>query len=199
METLLASILSYLLVYKYVALFVVVFSAAVILPLPGNAMLLAVGSFASQGYFSFWASLTVAVVANTLGDLFDYGITRKYGEVVIRSLRLHKVRFFIRLKEELVADAAVTVFVTRFAGSLSPIAALLSGLVRVPFKTFIVYAFLGNFIEPFVALSLGFAVGNYWSDFSGLLSTVPGIIAVGVMLFVLWRINQRIAKKYRVS
>src|SRR5271170_7278391 len=118
MDSLLTPLLSYLLLYKYVALFIIVYTGAIMIPFPVNAMLLALGAFASQGYFSFWISLMVAVTANTLGDLTDYGVARKYGEWVIHKLHFDKVRFFTRLKEELRTDAAVTVFTTRFAGSL---------------------------------------------------------------------------------
>lgn len=196
MDYILNPLLSYLLLYKYSALFVIVYSAAIILPLPSNAMLLAIGAFSSQGYFSFWTSLAIAVTANTLGDLTDYGITRKYGNAVIRVLKLDRRRFFANLKEELRTDAAITVFTTRFAGSLSPVANLLSGLAGVSFATFLLYDFLGNMIEPFGALLLGYLAGNYWSDFSNLLGIIAGIVAVGIVIFILLRIYRRIMRKY---
>lgn len=195
MDALLNPILSYVLLYKYIAIFLVVYGGAVIIPWPANAMLLAVGAFASQGYISFWLSLAVAVVANTLGDLTDYIIARKFGETFIHRFGIDKVRFFIRLKEELITDAAVTVFMTRFAGSLSSITNFLAGLVEVPFMTFLWFDLLGNFIEPFIALTLGYAVGNYWSDFSNLLSLTAGIIAAAVLLFMLARIYRRMMRK----
>lgn len=188
-------ILSSLLLYKYIALAVVVYAAAVLLPLPSNAMLLAVGAFASQGYFNVWLALAVAVIANTAGDLTDYLIARKFGERVTRALRLHKLKFYNDLQEELRVDAAVTVFTTRFAGSLSPIANFLAGLVAVPFPTFFWCDLAGNFIEPAVALGIGYAVGDYWSDFSGTLELVAGIIAAAVILFILLRIQRRIARR----
>ena len=188
-------ILSYVLLYKYVTIALVVYSSAVILPLPGNAMLLAVGAFASQGYFNFWGALATAVIANTLGDLTDYGLTRRWGERVTRILRLHKFKFYDQLQEELRADAAVTVFTTRFAGSLSPVAALLAGLVRVPFKIFFINDFLGNFIEPFAALALGYAAGDYWNNFSDTLEIFAGVVAVAVIMFVLFRIYRRMVRR----
>lgn len=196
MDALLNPILSYVLLYKYVAIFFVVYTGAIIVPWPANAMLLAVGAFASQGYIGFWISLMVAVAANTLGDLTDYGISRWLGERFIHRFRIDRVRFFIRLKEELVSDAAVTVFITRFAGSLSSIANFLAGFVEVPFVTFLWADLLGNIIEPFAALTLGYAVGNYWSDFSNLLSLTAGIVAAAVLLFVLTRIYRRMMRKY---
>jgi membrane-associated protein len=196
MDSLLTPLLSYLLLYKYIALFAVVYSSAVILPLPSNAMLLAVGAFASQGYFSFWSSLTVAIVANTLGDLTDYGLARKYGAAVIRWLRLDRLLFFRQLEQELKTDAAITVFTTRFAGILSSPASFLAGVAQVPFGTFLWCDVLGNAIEPFAALALGYLAGDYWSDFSGPLSLIAGIVAVLVIIFVLVRIYRRIMKKY---
>jgi membrane protein DedA with SNARE-associated domain len=193
-----SSLLSFILLYKYWALFLIVYLGAILVPWPVNLMLVAVGAFSSQGYFNFWISLAVAVVANTLGDLTDYGVTRYFGERVIRLLQLHRFRFFHHLQEELRTDAAVTVFLTRFAGSLSSITNFLAGLVGVPFKTFFTFDLLANIIEPFGALFLGYLVGNYWSDFSNLLSLIAGIFAVVVLLFVLLRIYKRITKKYEV-
>jgi membrane protein DedA with SNARE-associated domain len=196
MDAFLTPILSYVLLYKYAAIFFIVYTGAVIIPWPANPMLLAVGAFASQGFFNFWLSLAVAVIANCLGDLTDYALTRKFGEPFLHKFKLDKVRFFVRLKEELVTDAAVTVFITRFAGSLSSITNFLAGLVEVPFWTFFWFDLLGNIIEPFGALALGYAVGNYWSDFSNLLTLIAGIAAAAILLFVLARIYRRMMRKY---
>jgi membrane protein DedA with SNARE-associated domain len=190
------SLLAYVLLYRYWTIAAVVYSAAVILPLPSNAMLLAVGAFASQGYFNFWGVLATAVIANVAGDLTDYGITRHWGDRVVRLLHLHKFKLYSQLQEELRTDAAITVFMTRFAGSLSPIAALLAGLVGVPFNTFLINDFLGNLIEPFVALGIGYVVGNYWDSFSNLLELIAAIVAVAIIMFVLFRIYRRMMRKY---
>ncbi|HUZ92818.1 MAG TPA: DedA family protein [Candidatus Paceibacterota bacterium] len=189
-------ILSYVLLYKYAALFVIVYISALIVPLPSNAMLVAVGAFSSQGYFNFFASLAIATVANTLGDLTDYGITRRWGEPAIRKLRFDRVRFFNHLREELRTDAAVTVFTTRFAGSMSTVTNFLAGLVAVPFRTFLLYDFLGNFIEPFCALGFGWLAGDYWSYFSGTVTLAAGIVAASVILFVLARMYRRMLRRY---
>lgn len=192
----LAALLSWLLLYKYAALFAIVYSAALLLPLPANATLLAVGAFSSQGYFNFWISLAVAITANTLGDLTGYAVTRHWGETVTHALRLNKFRFFDQLAEEFRTDAAVTVFLTRFTNSLSTISNFLAGLVKVPFGTFFFYDLMGNIIEPGVVLSFGYLVGDYWNKFSDTFEIITGIIAVIVVMFVLSRISRRITKKH---
>ncbi len=199
MNEILAPLLSYVLLYKYAAVGLIVYVSAVILPLPTNAMLLAVGAFASQGYFNYWILVPLAVITNTLGDLTDYGLARYYGERVADVLRLHTLGFYRRLKEELRTDAAVTVFITRFAGSLSPIAALLAGLVAVPFGTFFFYDLLGNIIEPGAALTIGYAVGNYWGDFSSSFELFAAIAASGILLFIMVRIYRRMMMHHNLE
>jgi membrane protein DedA with SNARE-associated domain len=199
MNDILAPLLSYVLLYKYVAVGFIVYISAVILPLPTNAMLLAVGAFASQGYFNYWILVPLAVIANTLGDLTDYGLTRYYGDGIIRMLRLHKIKFYEQLKDELRTDAAVTVFITRFAGSLSPIAALLAGLVAVPLDTFFWPDLLGNIIEPGAALTIGYAVGNYWNKFSSAFDLFAAIAAAGILLFVLARMYRRMMRHHHLE
>jgi membrane protein DedA with SNARE-associated domain len=195
----LSSLLSYLLLYRYAALIIVVYLGAVGAPLPVNMMLLALGAFANQGFFSFWLSLGLTAAFNTLGDLTGYGLTWKYGEAITRFLHLRKAQFFVNLEKELRSDAAVTVFITRFAGSLSSVANLLAGLVKVPFMTFFVNDLAANILEPGMWLAIGYAVGSYWSDFSGLSSIVGGIFAVSIIMFILFRIQQRLVRKYQVS
>ena len=199
MNEILAPLLSYVLLYKYVAIGLIVYTSAMILPLPTNAMLLAVGAFASQGYFNYWILVPLAVIANTLGDLTDYGLARYYGDWIVRVLRLQKLRFYAQLQEELRTDATVTVFITRFAGSLSPIAALFAGLVAVPLNTFFWPDLLGNIIEPGAAVTIGYAVGNYWSDFSSTFDLFAAIAATGILLLVLARIYHRMMKHHNLA
>jgi len=45
--------LSYLLLYKYVVLFLVVATASFGLPVPATALMMAAGAFIAQGYFDF--------------------------------------------------------------------------------------------------------------------------------------------------
>lgn len=196
MSAFLNPLLSYVLLYKYVALFLIVYSGSLLIPWPVNATLLAVGAFSSQHYFNFWIAVAIAVIANTLGDLTGYAVTRIWGEPVIRALQLHRVKFFNYLREEFRTDAAVTVFTTRFASSLSTVANFLAGLVGVPFITFFVYDFLGNALEPTAVLTLGYLVGDYWNNFSNLLSLFAAIVAVAVIMFMLGRIYRRAGRKY---
>lgn len=192
-----AALLSYLLLYKYVAIFILVFSAAVILPLPVNSILLAVGAFASQGYFSFWLSLAVAMAANMLGDLFGYWLTRTYGEAVIKSFYAKRHEVLVRLEKYIQSRAGLTIFLTRFTGISDIAGNFLAGIVGVPLRTFIIFDFLGNFCVFFPVLSLGYIAGNYWQDYSNVIDVASGIFLVLIILFMITRTIYHRSKKRR--
>src|SRR5580692_11145941 len=97
MNAALGAFLSFLLLYKYIALFAFIFFSAVILPLPDNSILLATGAFASQGYFGFWTSLLVALAANVAGDYVGYLLARHWGRAALDRLHINVPWYIDRL------------------------------------------------------------------------------------------------------
>jgi membrane protein DedA with SNARE-associated domain len=185
-----ALLLSYLLLYKYYALAGVIFVSAIILPLPTNTVLVATGAFASQGYFSFGISLLVALVANMLGDCFDYFLARRYGRRTLDILHVKLPSYIERLEDFIKRHPGPTIFFTRFAGVADPITNILAGLAPIPFAIFILYDFLGNLISMGLFLCIGDFLGIYWQEFSGIFSAlgwvffaVIALIALGVFFW----------------
>ncbi len=194
MEPILPFLLSYLLLYKYAALFLIVFSSAMILPLPVTELMLGIGAFVGQGYFNFAASLAVAQAANVLGDLADYAITRKYGYGVIHKFRLNRSRFFTKLEQEINVHVRSTIFLTRFAGGLGPAVNFLSGAIKVPVVKFLIYDFAGNFVYFTAVLLGGYLAGNYWENFSELMSIFVSILVVVMIMTTLFRVYKRMKR-----
>ena len=85
------AILSFLLLYKYLALFLVAYLAALILPLPSNTSLLAASAFASQGFLNIYLVIIVALLANVLGDITGFFIAHRYGKGLLINIGLQKV------------------------------------------------------------------------------------------------------------
>ncbi|HUD03131.1 MAG TPA: DedA family protein [Candidatus Paceibacterota bacterium] len=190
MNDFVALLLSFLLLYKYWALFTVIFLAAVIVPFPSNSILLATGAFASQGYFSFPLSLTVAVGANILGDCVDYFLARRYGNRALTLLHIRLPIYIKRLEEFMRKHPGSTIFITRFVGTVEEVVSFLSGFIGIPFSTFLIYDTLGNVISDGGILYAGYFLGVHWQDFSTLFSVVGwillGIIIIAALSVALW-------------
>ena len=184
----LTSLLSFLLLYKYFALFVCVFSVAIIVPLPINALLLATGAFASFGYFNIFISLAVAVFANVLGDVIDYALARYYGPRIFEKFHIKKHYYFERLEHGVRTHAALTVFITRFVGPLDLFVNFFAGSIGIPTTTFVLFDFLGNGLSNIIILGLGYLAGNYWQSYSGIVDTAGSVLLVAIILFLVVRV-----------
>jgi membrane protein DedA with SNARE-associated domain len=191
MSNILPFLLSFLLLYKYWTIFVLVFIAAVIVPIPVNTLLLAAGAFASQGYFSFSISIVVAVLANVLGDCFDFFLARRYNRQILHLMHIRVPTYFARLEAFVQKYPGSAIFLTRFVGTIEPIVSLLCGFIGIGFMTFLLYDFLGNLVSNGIVLGAGYFLGIHWQDFSGLFSTTDyilvGLIIVAVLCIVMWR------------
>ena len=183
------SLLSYLLLYKYVALFVFSFISSVGIPIPSSSILLTVGVFASQSYFDFWFSLATATIASTLGDLFVYLLMRKYVSVFLkrnyhkRFSFINKLGTYIKFLEGYIKKhEGLAIFLTRFIGTAGAITNVLSGLIPVSFKKFLFYDFLGNFLDTFIILVAGFFVDESWQKIAGIVGVVGATITVIILL-----------------
>lgn len=188
MNFLLSGILSFLLVYKYPALFLIVFSSAIFMPFPTDTMLLAVGAFASQGYFSAPVSFAAAFSANVLGDSLSYFIWKQYGRAIIREKYAKKYRFFGKLEQYVKNYAGATVFVSRFVGILGPIVNFLSGWGQVRFRSFLSGSIFGNAVNDSWPIVLGYIVGSQWENFSSLIGVFGAIVASLAIIGVLIRL-----------
>lgn len=176
----LGAFLSFLLLYKYVALFAFIFCSAVILPLPDNSLLLATGAFASQGYFDFWLSLSVALVANVAGDCTGYFLAKRWGHAALERMHIRVPWYIGRLDGYLRRHPRRSIFLTRFVGTADSVVNVLSGFAKIPLSTFLLWDTLGNFVSLFYILYLGYLFGVYWSNVSGILS-IAGFILFAVV------------------
>jgi len=179
MNAALGAFLSFLLLYKYVALFAFIFFSAVILPLPDNSILLATGAFASQGYFNFWVSLAVALVANIAGDCVGYFLARRWGKAALARLHVGIPRYIDRLDGYIRRHPRRSIFITRFIGTADVVANVLAGFTGVPLGMFLLWDAAGNFVSLFYILYLGYLFGVYWSNVSGILS-IAGFVLFAI-------------------
>src|SRR3989344_5451402 len=85
MDFLFDAFLSFLLVYKYAALFAITFVAALILPLPASTTIVAANVFAFQGYLNFPAVFCAALLGNIAGDNLGNFISRNTLNYLRRS------------------------------------------------------------------------------------------------------------------
>ncbi len=92
----------------------------------------------------------------------------------------------------------MAIFITRFLGSASTVVNFLAGLTPVPFKTFILYDALGNFLSITFIVFLGFFISESWQSVASIIGVTSTIISVFVLFMLVIIVIKKFGKlKYQ--
>lgn len=187
--------LSYLLIYKYAILFLVVFLTSFGLPLPATALIVAAGAFAAQGYFDFWSIFVCVLISSVLGDISGYFISRWYGKRILIHIGFKSIfssSNFLALEKIFKDRTASAIFYSRFVLThLGPSINILSGLSRIPYKKFITYDILGEILYAIIFVGLGYTFANQWEMISSISQDIITILVLIVLLIILFAVLWR--------
>lgn len=167
------------------------------IPVPGETILL-MASFAafSQHQIQLSWLIVVGTIAATLGDNLGFALGYYGG----RSL-LERYQSWFRIRvatvergEKLFARyGAATVLVARFIFGMRIIAGPMAGVLRMPWRKFAIFNFLGAALWVSVISTVGYLFGQHWQNLeSGLKRFDIGVvIVVVVMAAVFWWRSRR--------
>ena len=183
------SLLAFILLYKYLGLFLIAFVAALLLPLPSSTALAAAGAFASQGYLDFTTVILVALAGNIGGDVTGYLLARRFGIPVLSRIgfrRLFATPQYASLARYIADFAPSLVFFTRFMTTVGPTVNILSGVTKVPKKTFFLYDALGETSYVLLYGGAGYALGTQWENNLAFLAEAGLVFALlGVVMILI--------------
>jgi membrane protein DedA with SNARE-associated domain len=189
--------LSYLLVYKYAVLSIVIFTASFGVPIPATTLLTAAGAFAAQGYFDMYSIFICGFFASTLGDITGYFVSFRYGQEVLMRIGFRKLLTssrFQALEVIFSRHSTSTIFSSRFLiTTLGPMVNILSGLTKVNYKKFLLYDILGEFLYVIIFTGLGYVFSDQWETISQISEDTTTILVLIVVLLaifaILWRVR----------
>lgn len=187
MNELLTPILSFLLLYKYAALFAIVLASNIIFFLPSSVFILMAGVFSGAAYFNFYWSLFIVVAANTLGDFLIYRLARKYPSWLNQVLRQKNTVALESLKKFMKSTSALTIIISRISGSSAIVVNILSGLAFISWPKFLLYDLIGNFLVAGLLLYLGFIVGSDWEDLYHTINIITLTLAILMIAFLAYK------------
>lgn len=163
------------------------------IPLPGETMLLLASFLASQERQLHLALIIiVAIAACTLGDNLGYWIGFHGGRPL-----LHRYQRFFRVSDEKIARGEklfdrfgpATVFFARFVFGMRVIAGPLAGVLRMHWRTFVLFNFLGAALWVTVISCVGYFFGQHWQSLVRLVGRANLLIFVIALIVAvyLWR------------
>ena len=184
--------------YGYWAVAIALFCENAGLPVPGETTLLFASFLAySEHRLHLGWIIVVATLAATLGDNLGYVIGHYGGRALLT--RYHK--FFhvgpgaLARGEALFARyGSFTIFFARFVFGMRVVAGPLAGVLRMPWRTFVLFNALGAAVWVTVIAGAGYLFGRHWSTLVRILGRANLVIliaAVIVVLYLFWTRRSR--------
>ncbi len=174
--------------YPAVTLFILVESAGI--PLPGETVvLLASFSAATDGELSLPIIMACAAFGAIMGDTIGFYVGRTGGRRFAERFGRYfflKIEHLDKAEKFFARHGAKAVFLGRFISPLRIWAALLAGMNRMPWRTFLVYNSLGGVIWAIYISLLGYFAGRTFHDHFDQVERIAKTIGwAGLGIFVL--------------
>ena len=185
--------------YGYWTLIVVLLLENAGLPLPGETTLLFASFLAySERELHMPYIILTGIAACTLGDNLGYWIGYRGGRPLLdRYVRIFRIRpkNIARAERLFNRYGSVTIFFARFVFGMRIIAGPMAGVLRMPWKRFVLFNFLGASVWVTVISLVGYFFGSQWDFVLELMKrmNIAVLAFVGVLVLVLWwRRRQRL-------
>ena len=188
MDIFLQNAIPYLLAYKYLALFVISFIAAFVVPIPSGSILMAAAAFASEGYFKLSWVIVISVIGNLLGDNIGYWTARFYGEDIFSRIGFRKIlnsKTFKKIEQKFRNKPGFIVLASRFEVVSTLSVNLLSGVGRVPYNKYLTFESIGTVLQVCFYGTIGYIFGYNWQSANSIIGKIFTIIALILILILI--------------
>jgi membrane-associated protein len=164
------------------------------IPVPGETILL-LASFVAYSEHDLRLPWIIAVgtIAATLGDNLGFALGNYGGRrLLARYQSIFRIqKSTIEQGERLFARyGPTTVFFARFVFGMRIIAGPLAGVLRMPWKRFVLFNFLGAAVWVSVISSVGYFFGRHWARLERSMKRLDVTVAILLVLlavFAWWR------------
>jgi membrane protein DedA with SNARE-associated domain len=171
------------------------------IPVPGETILLLASFLAySEHDLRLSGIIVVGTICATLGDNLGFALGYYGGRPLLgRYQSVFRIqKSTLERGERLFARyGALTIFVARFVFGMRIIAGPLAGVLRMPWKRFLLFNFLGAAVWVSVISSVGYFFGRHWDRLEREMKNFDLVIAIVVILIaaLLWWRNRRASGK----
>jgi membrane protein DedA with SNARE-associated domain/membrane-associated phospholipid phosphatase len=169
-------------------------------PLPGETILLAAGVLVQRGHLDLGDTIAFGILGAVLGDQIGYWVGREGGRpfvlrwgryLFITPARLGRAEAFFE------RHGGKAVFMARFFSGLRVFGALVAGISRMSWGTFLIYNALGGAMWASAVVLVGYFLGSSlglverWLGGATLVLAVVLAVAVGFYLAYRWASHNR--------
>lgn len=177
---------------SYIGIFGISFAANILVPVPEEVVILAIGYVAGMGAINFWLTLGLVILGSLISDMGMFWLSRHDNKWVKGFYTKIFARVFPVDHAFLVQHSSKVIFLARFLVQLRFLGPFIAGQVRVSWKKFIAY----DLAALLIYVPLLMWAGHYFakridSVFSGV-NQAKNIIIVIAGIMILWSFTKMI-------
>lgn len=136
------------------------------IPFAGFAAEMSATVLVSEGKMNFTLAVIAAAVGNTIGSMVSYGIGYKFGNIIRRKRKDHKLAKREESLQEYIKNyGTVTIFFAQLLGFTRPFISIPAGLLKFDFKKFALATLFGGAIYSAYSLYLTIIIRHYYDRF----------------------------------
>jgi len=187
MDTIVQNIIPYLLIYKYVTVFVISFIAAFILPIPSGSILMAASSFSRLDFLQLHWIIIVSIIGNIVGDNLGYLVARRYGEDILSKIGFRRIlnsKTLKNIEKRFNQYPGFIIFISRFEVLSTLSVNLLSGISKTNYKKYFIHEAIGTVLQVLFYALVGYLFASSWEYVNTTIGRVMAIIGIFVILFL---------------
>ena len=199
MNIVLQNLIPYLILYKYVTIFIIAFIAAFIVPIPSGSILMAASAFASIGYFSLFWVIIISIIGNILGDNLGYFIARKYGKDVLSRFgfrRIFESNNYKNLESKFYKHSGAIIVISRFEVLSTLSVNLLSGISKIPYRKYLAHEAPGSVAQVCTYSLIGYFFADNWQSVNTSIGEIALAICLILILFIFTFGKKRIMRRF---
>lgn len=146
--------------------------------------------FASLGVFNVWIVLGFSVIADLIGDFIFYGAGYKWGIGFVRGPGRYiglTENLVLRIEKYFQKHGGKTIFIVKSTTGLCWATFVTAGIVKMNFKKFFKYSFLGGLVWSSFLVTMGYFYGYLWREIKQYISWIGWIIfaiALGSLIII---------------
>lgn len=188
--------------YGYIVLFISLMLELIFLPIPNEALMSYVGVLCFQGKMNIYLSIISAGLGGSIGITISYWLGYKLGAPFFRNYG-HYIHMGPEKMDKMSSwykkYGKVLLIFSFFIPGVRHIASIISGVIKLPFRTFSVFANIGVLLWVGVFISLGNLLGPRWDMYEAeikkwlLLGSI--LIAVIALIYIAIKANKQFVKE----
>ena len=184
--------------YGYWAIALALLCESAGIPVPGEVTLLFASFLAySEHRLQLGWIIAVATLAGTVGGSLGYAVGEQGGRPLLERyqslLRISPAA--LKRGEELFARyGAAAIFVARFIFGLRVFAGPLAGVLRMRWRTFLLFNFLGAGVWATIIAGAGYLFGQHWRTLQRVMqrfNLAVLVVAALVLVFLWWKYRRQ--------